>query len=84
MVGRPLIASSMHVEHEENEDFERSNGVNLMEEYNDSGIDFIVSVGQRIAEESTIVDMTEREPIIVREGSGDSSPFKIVLSSKSQ
>jgi len=80
-VGRPLIASSMHIEHDEDEDFELPNGVTLMETYSSSGIDFVVNVGQRMVQESTVIDMTDREPAIVREGSGDTSLFKRILSS---
>jgi len=78
-VGRPLIASSMHIDHDETEDFELPNGVVLMETYSSSGIDFMVNVGQRMVQESTVIDMTDREPVILREGSGDTSPFKQIF-----
>lgn len=54
-VGGPLLASSMHVEHEENEDFELPNGMALMQAYSNSGIDFMVSVGSRMVQESTVI-----------------------------
>jgi len=70
----------MHIDHEENEDFEMPSGVALMDEYSTSGIDFMVSVGQQTVRESTVIDMTDSEPVIVREGSGDTSFIKQALS----
>ena len=75
-MGRPLIASSMHVDHDEDEDFEMPNGVALMDTYNALGIDFVLSVNSRTVHESTVIDMTHREPVVLRQGSGDVRMFK--------
>ena len=38
-------------------------------------LDFIVDAGERLAEPSTIVDLTGPEPEIIREGKGDVELF---------
>lgn len=45
----------------------------LVDMYGGSGVDFIVDVGMRLAEPSTVVDMTGAEPELVRQGAGDAS-----------
>ncbi|GMH32545.1 hypothetical protein BSKO_00379 [Bryopsis sp. KO-2023] len=75
MLERPLLCSSMHIEGQDGEAFELPDAMSLMEYYSLSGIDFMVDAGKRVAVESTIVDMTGRAPVVIREGPGDASAF---------
>ena len=51
---RPLLCSSMHIDVLDDEPFELPDAMSLMDAYSNSGIDFMVDVGKRVAEESTV------------------------------
>jgi tRNA A37 threonylcarbamoyladenosine synthetase subunit TsaC/SUA5/YrdC len=71
MVCRPLLCTSCsaHVE----DGIESYSAALLMETYPD--IDFVVDCGFEDAAQSTVIDMTNGTPLIVREGRGDASWF---------
>ena len=39
-------------------------------------LDFVVDAGERLAEPSTVIDFSEQEPVILRVGKGDVTPFE--------
>lgn len=43
----------------------------LMDRFGPAGLDFVVDVGPRLAEGSTVIDCTGPEPEVVRQGKGD-------------
>ncbi|DBA67532.1 TPA: hypothetical protein ACH3X2_001810 [Trebouxia sp. C0005] len=70
---RPLLCTSAHVE--ELEQLEIPEAAMFVDQYAGQGLDFIVDTGQRVAEGSTVIDMTGPEPSLVRLGKGDPSLF---------
>ncbi|KAH0728610.1 hypothetical protein KY290_003292 [Solanum tuberosum] len=46
--------------------------------YGPEGLDFVVDAGVRVADPSTVVDMTESAPRIIRQGKGPKQPWMIV------
>ncbi|KAK6798869.1 hypothetical protein RDI58_006572 [Solanum bulbocastanum] len=45
--------------------------------YGPEGLDFVVDAGVRVADPSTVVDMTESAPRIIRQGKGPKQPWMI-------
>lgn len=45
----------------------------LMDKYGPWGLDFVVDTGPRLAQGSTVIDCTGPEPVVVRQGSGETS-----------
>eukprot|EP01023_Acetabularia_acetabulum_P029802 TRINITY_DN28096_c0_g1_i6.p1 TRINITY_DN28096_c0_g1~~TRINITY_DN28096_c0_g1_i6.p1 ORF type:complete len:255 (-),score=22.44 TRINITY_DN28096_c0_g1_i6:133-897(-) len=72
----PLLCTSAHVEEDEEIRTEIADAGVMIDMY--PGIDFVVDVGLRFAEGSTIVDMTASEPQLLRQGKGDVSKFMMV------
>ncbi|KAI8467472.1 MAG: DHBP synthase RibB-like alpha/beta domain-containing protein, partial [Monoraphidium minutum] len=73
--GGCLLSHSVHVpEHLDNETEVPDPGT-LMDMYGNTGIDFIVDTGPRVATASTVIDLTGVEPELVRQGKGDASPL---------
>ncbi|KAL3139512.1 hypothetical protein ABBQ38_003835 [Trebouxia sp. C0009 RCD-2024] len=70
---RPLLCTSAHVE--EQDQLEIPEAAMFMDLYAGQGLDFVVDSGQRVAEGSTVIDMTGPEPILMRQGKGDPSLF---------
>ncbi|KAK9916245.1 hypothetical protein WJX75_000443 [Coccomyxa subellipsoidea] len=70
---RPLLSTSVHVEAEG--ELEIPEGAVMMDMFAGRGLDFVVDCGTRIAQGSTIIDLTEREPALIRRGKGDPSIF---------
>lgn len=71
--GGCLLSHSVHVaEHLDNETEVPDPGT-LMDMYGNTGIDFIVDTGPRVATASTVIDLTGPEPELVRQGKGDAS-----------
>ena len=63
----------MHVE--AGGELEIPEGAVMMDMFAGRGLDFLVDCGTRVAEGSTVIDLTEREPVLVRQGKGDASVF---------
>ncbi|BDA40540.1 Uncharacterized protein YciO [Coccomyxa sp. Obi] len=70
---RPLLSTSVHVEAEG--ELEIPEGAVMMDMFAGRGLDFVVDCGTRVAEGSTVIDLTEREPTLIRQGKGDPSIF---------
>jgi tRNA A37 threonylcarbamoyladenosine synthetase subunit TsaC/SUA5/YrdC len=70
---RPLLCSSVHVDAEG--ELEIVEGPVMLDMYAGRGIDFLVDCGSRVAEGSTVIDLSEREPVLIRQGKGDASAF---------
>eukprot|EP01025_Chloroclados_australasicus_P030535 TRINITY_DN3064_c0_g1_i2.p1 TRINITY_DN3064_c0_g1~~TRINITY_DN3064_c0_g1_i2.p1 ORF type:complete len:271 (+),score=26.82 TRINITY_DN3064_c0_g1_i2:203-1015(+) len=69
---RPLLCTSVHVSEEDG--MEIPDSATMMDMYPD--IDFVVDAGYvRVAEPSTVVDMTSQVPEVLRVGKGDPEPF---------
>ena len=67
-LGNPIVTSSVH---DEDEVIEYSTDPELIyEKYRDK-VDFVIDGGYGNLEASTIVDCTEDDPQIIREGIGD-------------
>lgn len=75
-MGRPLLCTSVHVPEHLSDDTEVPDMGQMLEEYGNKGIDFIVDVGPRVAVVSSIVDLTGPEPEVLRVGQGDVSMFE--------
>lgn len=74
--GSALLCTSVHVEDKLADEIALPDVGSLMEAYGNRGIDFIVDSGPQLAVQSTVVDMTGAEPVVVRYGKGDSSVFE--------
>ncbi|KAK9823103.1 hypothetical protein WJX72_000273 [[Myrmecia] bisecta] len=74
---RPLLCSSMYVDQES--PLRLADAAVLADQYAGRGIDFVVDSGQRMAEGSTIIDLTGPEPQLLRQGKGDASMFLDVM-----
>jgi tRNA threonylcarbamoyl adenosine modification protein (Sua5/YciO/YrdC/YwlC family) len=68
LLGNPLIASSVH---DEDEVIEYTTDPELIHEKYGHQVDMVVNGGYGHNEASTIVDLTEGEPVIVRQGIGE-------------
>lgn len=71
--GGCLLSHSVHVETHLDAETEVPDPGVLMDLYGNSGIDFIVDTGPRVATASTVIDLTGAEPELVRQGKGDAS-----------
>ena len=47
----------------------------LLDLYAPRGLDFVVDAGPRAAENSTVIDLSGPEAVLVRQGAGDASVF---------
>eukprot|EP00891_Asterochloris_glomerata_P001112 jgi/Astpho2/1112/fgenesh1_pg.00020_%23_12_t len=70
---RPMLCSSVHVE--QTQMMEIPEAAVLMDQYAGRGLDFIVDIGQRVVEGSTVIDMTGSAPKLIRMGKGNPSIF---------
>ncbi|CAK0735793.1 hypothetical protein CVIRNUC_000640 [Coccomyxa viridis] len=70
---RPLLSTSVHVEAEGELEF--AEAAIMMDMFAGKGLDFVVDCGLRVSEGSTIIDLTSREPALIREGKGNASVF---------
>lgn len=68
LLGRPLIASSVHDSYEV---IEYTTDPELIAEKWGHAVDLVVDCGYGDNHASTVVDMTSGEPILIREGKGD-------------
>ena len=68
---RPLLCTSVRTP----EDSFWNNPAEINETYG-KRLDFIIDGGQRFAEPSTVIDLTEEDPVIVRHGKGDPDLFE--------
>jgi tRNA threonylcarbamoyl adenosine modification protein (Sua5/YciO/YrdC/YwlC family) len=39
-------------------------------------LDFVVDAGERLAEPSSVIDLTDNDPVVIRQGKGDLEPFE--------
>jgi tRNA threonylcarbamoyl adenosine modification protein (Sua5/YciO/YrdC/YwlC family) len=39
-------------------------------------LDFVVDAGERLAEPSSVIDLTDNDPVVIRPGKGDLEPFE--------
>jgi tRNA A37 threonylcarbamoyladenosine synthetase subunit TsaC/SUA5/YrdC len=75
-VYRPLLCTSVHMSDEDGIEMV-FDGATMMSTYPD--IDFVVDSGFLDSAPSTIVDMTEDTPRVLRVGRGDPDPFNALL-----
>ncbi len=68
LLGNPLIASSVH---DEDEVIEYTTDPELIHEKYGHQVDMVINGGYGHNEASTIVDLTDGEPVIVRQGIGE-------------
>ncbi len=68
---RPLLCTSVRTA----EDSFWNNPAEINEEYG-RRLDFIVDGGVRVIEPSTVIDLTEDEPVVIRHGKGDATLFE--------
>lgn len=78
-LGRPLLSSS--IPHKPSMDaFDPASAIHYGYEVDESfghGIDLILDLGGEVEmKETSIIDLTEEFPVVIREGVGDISPFK--------
>lgn len=79
----PSSAEDLWEEEGEYEEYEWMVDPALMvDAFSSRGLDFVVDVGPRPKEPSTVIDLTESEPVLVRAGKGDPSSFGIVEEEK--
>ncbi|XP_010315911.1 uncharacterized protein [Solanum lycopersicum] len=71
---RPLISTSVK---SPKEDEWILDPVIIADVYGPEGLDFVVDAGVRVADPSTVVDMTESAPRIIRQGKGPKQPWMI-------
>lgn len=71
--GGCLLSHSVHVPEHLDSETEVPDPGTLMDMYGNTGIDFIVDTGPRVATASTVIDLTGVEPELVRQGKGDAS-----------
>ncbi|KIZ04771.1 Uncharacterized protein yciO [Monoraphidium neglectum] len=71
--GGCLLSHSVHVPEHLDSETEVPDPGTLMDMYGNTGIDFIVDTGPRVATASTVIDLTGVEPVLVRQGKGDAS-----------
>ncbi|XP_034706856.1 uncharacterized protein HI_1198 isoform X2 [Vitis riparia] len=74
MMDAPLIATSVKSP-KENEWM--LDPVTIADVYGPEGLDFVVDGGVRVADPSTVVDMTGRTPKIIRQGKGPKQPWMV-------
>ncbi|GLC46151.1 hypothetical protein PLESTB_001195500 [Pleodorina starrii] len=74
-VGGALLCTSVHVPEVLSEDTEVPDVGSILEAYGNKGIDFVVDVGRRVVVESSVVDFTGGDPVVLRRGQGDVSVF---------
>jgi len=67
---RPLLCSSVRTA----DDSFWNNPAQISEKFG-ARLDFVVDGGQRLAEPSTVIELTGREPEVIRQGKGDASFF---------
>ncbi|PNH07203.1 hypothetical protein TSOC_006364 [Tetrabaena socialis] len=72
----PLLCTSVHVPEVLSEDTEVPDVGSILEEYGNKGIDFVVDVGRRVVVESSVVDFTGGDPVVLRHGQGNCSDFE--------
>jgi len=53
------------------------NPVEIADVYGPEGLDFVVDAGVRVADPSTVVDMTGSFPRIIRQGKGPKQPWMV-------
>ncbi|EFJ42293.1 hypothetical protein VOLCADRAFT_107339 [Volvox carteri f. nagariensis] len=75
-VGGVLLCTSVHVPEVLSEDTEVPDVGSILEAYGNKGIDFVVDVGRRVVVESSVVDFTGGDPVVLRHGQGDVSVFE--------
>ncbi|XP_028771337.1 uncharacterized protein LOC114728593 [Neltuma alba] len=68
----PLICTSIKFR---NEDAWMVDPVMIADTYGPEGLDFVVDGGVRVAEPSTVVDMTKAPPTVIRQGKGPILPW---------
>ncbi|KAK9839648.1 hypothetical protein WJX81_003060 [Elliptochloris bilobata] len=71
---RPLLCSSVHVEAGVGA-LELPEAAVMLDMFEPRGIDFVVDAGVTVAEGSTIIDLTGRDPELLRAGKGDAGVF---------
>lgn len=74
MMDAPLIATSVKSP-KENEWM--LDPITIADVYGPEGLDFVVDGGVRVADPSTVVDMTGRTPKIIRQGKGPKQPWMV-------
>lgn len=70
-LGDPLLSSTLILPGEAEP---RTNGWDVKEEL-DREVDFVLEAGETPAEPTTVVDWSDDEPVVLREGAGDVSRF---------
>ncbi|GFR52586.1 hypothetical protein Agub_g15180 [Astrephomene gubernaculifera] len=75
-LGGPLLCTSVHVPEVLSEDTEVPDVGSILEAYGNKGLDFVVDVGRRVVAESSVVDFTGGDPVVLRRGQGDVSAFE--------
>lgn len=73
MLGHPIVSSSIH---DEDEVIEYTTDPELIYEKYQDLVDIVIDAGYGGNEPSTIVDFTNEEPVILRQGKGDFSLFE--------
>ncbi len=68
---RPLLCTSVRMP----DDSPWNNPAEIEDAYK-SQLDFVVDAGERLADPSTVVDLSEDEPVVLRKGKGDVSMFE--------
>ncbi|KXZ48779.1 hypothetical protein GPECTOR_25g363 [Gonium pectorale] len=72
----PLLCTSVHVPEVLSPDTEVPDVGSILEAYGSKGLDFVVDVGRRVVVESSVVDFTGGDPLVLRHGAGDVSAFE--------
>lgn len=77
-MGGPLLSTSVHVPDVLvlSPDTEVPDVGSILEAYGSKGLDFVVDVGRRVVVESSIIDFTGGDPVVLRHGQGDTSMFE--------
>ncbi|GLH99687.1 L-threonylcarbamoyladenylate synthase [Phytohabitans aurantiacus] len=71
-LGEPLMSSTLILP-EENEPMTRGDDIR---EHLDHALDVILDAGECGIEPTTVVDLSQSEPVVLRRGAGDPSPFE--------
>lgn len=70
---RPLLCSTVKLGPDDDDAVFSTDAAVVADVYGPRGLSFIVDVGPRVAEASTVIDLSGESPVLVRQGKGDVS-----------
>ncbi|MBW1634965.1 MAG: threonylcarbamoyl-AMP synthase [Deltaproteobacteria bacterium] len=74
-LGNPIINTSVQLEEDDSSEGDNFSEALAIEEYLKNRVDIIIDGGRIFPDPSSIIDLTDDYPVVLREGKGDITPF---------